>query len=100
LSIYLVGEEAWRCFGRIIRTEVGVFHPCIAMPNLQGLRHSREEKSGLTGSTVSDQKALGQVIELVINARGASTAGRGHPASPLQFVHEYPLLRYVWKAKG
>jgi len=34
LSTYLVGNQAWRCFGGIIRPEVCVFHPCIAMPNL------------------------------------------------------------------
>jgi hypothetical protein len=37
LSIYLVGKQAWRGFDGIIRSEAGVFHPCIAMPNLQGL---------------------------------------------------------------
>ena len=45
LSIYLVGKQAWRCFGGIIRREVGVFHPCIAMPNLQGLPPFPERKN-------------------------------------------------------
>ena len=47
LSTYLVGNQAWRGFGGIIRSEAGVFHPCIAMLNLQVYRHSRREKKCL-----------------------------------------------------
>src|SRR5450432_785701 len=47
LSTYLVGKQAWRCFGGIIRREVGVFHPCIAMPNPQGLSPFPEKKKCL-----------------------------------------------------
>jgi len=32
-----VGKQTWRWFGRIIRRNVGVFHPCIAMLNPVGL---------------------------------------------------------------
>jgi len=45
LSTYLVGNQSWRCFGGIIRSEVGVFHPCIAMPNLQGVPPFPERKN-------------------------------------------------------
>jgi hypothetical protein len=45
LSTDLVGKQAWRCFGDIIRGEVRAFHPCIAMPNLQGVPPFPERKN-------------------------------------------------------
>ena len=45
LSIYLVGKQACAVFGGIVRSELGVFHPCIAMLYLQGLPQFSERKN-------------------------------------------------------
>ena len=75
LSIYLVGKQAWQCFGGIIRTEVCIFHPYIAMPNLEGLPPFAGGKNGFRQVPGGDTR--GGVNELTRDVRADRTASAG-----------------------